>query len=406
MTISVNVLYNYLENNAKVPWENLRYLFGEIMYGGHITDDWDRRLCRTYLEEYMNANMFDGELNLAPGFPIPPSADYKGYHNYIDENIPPESPYLYGLHPNAEIDFLTTTSENLFRTVLELQPRDIGAGSGGDGGQTREEKIKQKLDDILERLPDEFLVRELMAKAEEKTPYTVVALQECERMNMLTREIRRSLKELNLGLKGELTITPEMESLQESLFLDSVPASWTKRAYPSMFALAQWYSDLLQRIKELESWTGDFQLPAAIWLGGLFNPQSFLTAIMQTTARKNEWPLDKMCLTVDVTKKTREELGGAPREGAYVCGLYMEGARWDSQTSQIAESKLKELTPIMPVLFIKAIPLDRRETKNIYECPVYKTKQRGPTFVWTFNLKTKEKPAKWVLGGVCLLLQV
>ena len=38
---------------TQVPWTDLRYLFGEIMYGGHITDDWDRRLCRTYLEEYM-----------------------------------------------------------------------------------------------------------------------------------------------------------------------------------------------------------------------------------------------------------------------------------------------------------------------------------------------------------------
>lgn len=57
------------------------------------------------------------------------------------------------------------------------------------------------MDDILEKLPDPFLVRELMAKTEEKTPYTVVALQECERMNNLTIEIRRSLKELNLGLK-------------------------------------------------------------------------------------------------------------------------------------------------------------------------------------------------------------
>ena len=37
----------------QVPWTDLRYLFGEIMYGGHITDDWDRRLCKTYLEEYM-----------------------------------------------------------------------------------------------------------------------------------------------------------------------------------------------------------------------------------------------------------------------------------------------------------------------------------------------------------------
>ena len=40
-----------------MPWEDLRYLFGEIMYGGHITDDWDRRLCRTYLEEYMQPDM-------------------------------------------------------------------------------------------------------------------------------------------------------------------------------------------------------------------------------------------------------------------------------------------------------------------------------------------------------------
>lgn len=57
LTISVNVLYNYLEANNKVPWEDLRYLFGEIMYGGHITDDWDRRLCRTYLEVYMNPDL-------------------------------------------------------------------------------------------------------------------------------------------------------------------------------------------------------------------------------------------------------------------------------------------------------------------------------------------------------------
>lgn len=57
LIFSVNVLYNYLEANAKVPWEDLRYLFGEIMYGGHITDDWDRRLCKTYLSEFLHPDM-------------------------------------------------------------------------------------------------------------------------------------------------------------------------------------------------------------------------------------------------------------------------------------------------------------------------------------------------------------
>ena len=99
-------------------------------------------------------------------------------------------------------------------------------------------------------------------------------------------------------------------------------------------------------------------------------------------------------------------MGQAPREGAYVHGLYLEGARWDLQSSILTEARLKELTPLMPVIFIKAIPIDRQDLRNVYECPVYKTKQRGQTYIWTFNLKTKEKAATWVLGGVALLLQV
>ena len=40
--------------------------------------------------------------------------------------------------------------------------------------------------------------------------------------------------------------------------------------------------------------------------------------------RKNELPLDKMCLVCEVTKKNKEEVTAAPKEGAYVHGLYME----------------------------------------------------------------------------------
>lgn len=54
---------------------------------------------------------------------------------------------------------------------------------------------------MLEKLPEDFNLTELMGKVEERTPYVVVALQECERMNILTQEIKRSLKELRLGLK-------------------------------------------------------------------------------------------------------------------------------------------------------------------------------------------------------------
>lgn len=111
-----------------------------------------------------------------------------------------------------------------------------------------------------------------------------------------------------------------------------VPPAWTKKAYDSLNGLSAWYADLLLRIKELEGWTSDFNLPSSVWLPGFFNPQSFLTAIMQSTARKNELPLDKMCLVCEVTKKlTREEIPSPPRDGANVHGLYMEVTFFDKE---------------------------------------------------------------------------
>uniref|UniRef100_A0A8P0S8H0 Dynein axonemal heavy chain 11 n=1 Tax=Canis lupus familiaris TaxID=9615 RepID=A0A8P0S8H0_CANLF len=403
LTICANVLYNYLEANPNVPWEDLRYLFGEIMYGGHITDDWDRKLCRVYLEEFMNPSLIEDELMLAPGFAAPPNLDYSGYHQYVEEKLPPESPALYGLHPNAEIEFLTVMSNTLFRTLLELQPRN--ALIHEELGQSTEEKVKNVSDDILEKLPEEFNMVEIMQKNSNRSPYVLVCFQECERMNILLREIRSSLQQLDLGWKGELMLSPEMEAQQSQLSYDTVPDNWSKVAYPSTYGLAQWFNDLLLRCRELETWTHDLALPAVVWLSGFFNPQSFLTAIMQTMARKNEWPLDKMCLTVDVTKKTKEDYGHPPREGAYLHGFLLEGARWDTQSGTIAEACLKEVTSVMPVIFAKAIPVDRQETKHTYECPVYKTKMRGSNYVWTFRLKSQDKTAKWVLAGVALLLE-
>lgn len=41
-------------------------------------------------------------------------------------------------------------------------------------------------------------------------------------------------------------------------------------------------------------------------------------------------------------------------------GLFMEGARWDINIGSIVESRLKELHPIMPVMYIRAITQDKQ----------------------------------------------
>lgn len=41
--------------------------------------------------------------------------------------------------------------------------------------------------------------------------------------------------------------------------------------------------------------------PYVMWLSGLHIPESYLTALVQATCRRNQWPLDKSTLYTSVT---------------------------------------------------------------------------------------------------------
>ena len=92
---------------------------------------------------------------------------------------------------------------------------------------------------------------DITGKIKEKTPFIVVCLQECERMNTLLSEIKRTLEDLRLGLTGALNMTDAMENLQKSLNYNKVPDSWEKNAYPSRKNLSMWFNELIERCRQL-----------------------------------------------------------------------------------------------------------------------------------------------------------
>lgn len=67
--------------------------------------------------------------------------------------------------------------------------------------------MKSVIEDILDTLPEEYNMAEVITKTTERSPYILVCFQECERMNLLLAEIRKSLNELDLGLKVQSTVT-------------------------------------------------------------------------------------------------------------------------------------------------------------------------------------------------------
>lgn len=395
LTICGDVLHNYLSKYEKVPYEDLRYIYGEIMYGGHITDALDRITNNTYLERIIQpAIMEQMQLTQTVGFksPIPQRTDRDKYCEIVETQLPAESPQMFGLHPNAEIGYLTADGNALFEQILLIQ-----GGSGKAGGSG----VQLIIDDFTKKLREEapqFSMLDLKLKVN-LDPFWIVCLQECERMNLLLSTIMISLVELEMGLKGQLNITDAMDDLARSLSLGFIPAKWVEVAYPSLKALQPWFTDLLRRYQQLKEWTDDkdMKCPDTLWISGLFNPMSFLTAIMQKTARQKTLALDKIVLKFEVLNYDRSEVKSGAEDGAYIDGFFLEGAKWElgkgDQEGYLTDQALKELNPELPVVHVTAIEAAKGVKAGFYKCPVYVTKQRGPTLVTIADIKMDSEEA-------------
>merc|ERR1719160_2091365 len=413
---SASVLYNYLEGSSavKIPWEDLKYIFGEIMYGGHIVDDWDRKMCATYLSYFMVDELLD-ETEMIPyadgkmSWPSPPPGPHEKYLEHI-ESMPQESPLFFGMHPNAEIGFRTTQCQVIFGILNDLQPKDSGGDGDGDAAMSPMAKAEATCNEILDDVREvKFAVEETSRSMsdEEKGPYQFVFLQECDYMNQLVYEMVRGLSELQLGFKGELTMSEQMEAIADALYMEQLPTWWVKLGFASTRTLTSWLVNLKERCAQLEDWIADpLNTPKVVDVSKLFNPQSFLTAIKQLCCQTQQLELNKLAVYTEVTKRDVKQIDAHAREGAFVSGMYLEGARWDMNANSLEDSKPKEMFTRMPVVNCKAGPVSDKEDKNSYICPTYCVPTRRPYYVFPAQLRTRTTAAKWVLAGVALILDI
>jgi len=410
------VLYNYLEGSSsvKIPWEDLKYIFGEIMYGGHIVDDWDRKMCATYLAYFMTDDLLD-ETEMIPyadgklSWPSPNPGAHERYIEHI-ESMPTESPLFFGMHPNAEIGFRTTQCKKIFEILLDLQPKDSGGDGDGDDSVSPMAKAEATCNEILDDVKEVKFATEETSRSmsdEEKGPYQFVFLQECEYMNQLVYEMVRGLSELQLGFKGELTMSEQMEDIADALYMEQLPTWWVKLGFASTRTLTSWLVNLKERCAQLEDWIADpLNTPKVVDVSKLFNPMALLTAIKQLCCQQQQLELNKLQVFTEVTKRDVKACEQHAKEGAFVTGMYLEGARWDMNANSLEDSRPKEMFTRMPVINCKAGLVSDKEDKNIYICPTYCVPTRRPYFVFAAQLRSKAPPAKWVLAGVALILDI
>lgn len=412
LTICADVLTNYLNKYTKVPYEDLRYIYGEIMYGGHITDYWDRRTNNSYLKKLIKPDLLVGT-TLAPNFKAldPSRSDYKAYYDHIENKLPVESPGMFYLHANTEISYLTSQGETLFDAVFKVQG---GASSGSGGGK------KDDVGDLIKKYGNQlkenplFSISGIKAKRETLQPYDIVAIQECERVNNVLATCIRTLDELEKGLNGELNVTDQMEELANCLKFNKLPPVWGSAAgYPSKKSLAFWVNDLLKRYDQLKEWTADLKLPKCVHINLLCNPMSFITAVKQVTARSRGYALDNLDIMTNITLFPEVDLiKDYPPHGVYIYGMFVQGAKWEEgaeggNEGYLTEMAPKELDPKIPVMWVFSVPTVEKNVVGFYECPVFYTTDRGATFIFKAYLKMENEDVSeltWILAGVALIL--
>jgi len=208
-------------------------------------------------------------------------------------------------------------------------------------------------------------------------------------------------------------MSEELELLANSLYDNQVPVLWAAKGFLSLKPLASLNDALPARVKFLTNWVKN-GTPNVFWISGFFFPQAFVTGTLQNYARKHVIAIDRLSFEFRILDdKSFADVKEKPKDGCYIYGMFLEGARWDYQHHRLTESKPKELYSDVPLIWL--VPKSDRlpPQEGIYNCPLYKvvsiagtlsTTGHSTNFVMFMEFPSKEVEDVWIRAGVATFL--
>nr|XP_031825788.1 dynein heavy chain 8, axonemal [Nomia melanderi] len=401
----INNHLNDFDVKQGISWSTIRYMIGEVQYGGRVTDDYDKRLLNTFAKLWFSEAIFTEDFVFFKGYPVLVHKQVTDYLKIIDEMPTVDPPQVYGLHRNADITYQSNTTQTVLDTIMSVQPKEAGVG----GGESREAIVTKQAKEMLKKLPpmyDPFEVKQRLQILGTTAPMNIFLKQEIDRIQIVIKLVNIVLKDLLLAIEGVIIMSEELRDSLDSIYDARIPKTWKMKSWESS-SLGFWFTELLDRNKQFSTWLFSGR-PAKFWMTGFFNPQGFLTAMRQEVTRAHKgWALDNVTLHNEVLRYTADEVKTPPSEGVYVYGLFLEGAGWDKRNNRLCESANKVLFVLMPAIHIYALYNIPDKDPKLYQCPVYKKPQRTyAQLITPLWLQTIRPPDFWVLRGVALLCDI
>ena len=413
---------------GQVPlqWKTVNFMISNVQYGGKITDDLDGTMMDTYCAAYFQQSVMDPSFTFYPGYGIPSgpgSVEIDFWRAEIEKLPETDTPEIFGLHVNADITFRNKQTNEMIGTIIDTQPKAVG---GGGGGMSREDIVLAAGEDMLAKDPGDFDVNEvkdaIVKLGGMGKPHNVVLWQEIERINVIIKLYRLTLKNLKLAVAGTIIMGADLIEALDNLYDARPPPGWVNKSWVSPTS-GLWFASFMERVSQLKNWIEKGK-PASFWLTGFFNPNGFLTATMQDVARRHQgWALDEVVMFSEPTKNDAKDVRAGPEEGVYVHGLWIDGAGWDKKRVCLVEQAPKVLFYELPVTLITGVQYTEKKSgwgfgdpkltsgkvdMTKFSAPLYMYPRRCTGALGTYIDQVDlacggEPPMKWGLRGVCLL---
>ncbi|CAF0983043.1 unnamed protein product [Adineta steineri] len=440
--------------NQIPPFDVFCYLAGSVIYGGRVTDEFDRRRLLRIIERFYCPETLEEDYSYAGDETYKaPSLDlnFSNLLSYINALPDFDDPRVFGMHPNTNRALMYVQANELVDMLVTIEPQyrmmiSFGASSDGDAA------CMHIIDDITSKVPRsietgfgatgrhlkfENALLKINTRLENKYhAYSVffsLLKQEIRTYNELLELIYSTCDDLRRALVGETVVSEILEETQRTLLMHEVPMIWKRKSYPSTKSLRAWITDLLGRITFFKEWTQQViiyvednkvlsPLPAIFNTAAFYYPKGLFSAILQSSARSMALPIDQLKFTYKVldNDEERQQLQSTTTahdisNGIIIDGIYLDGAQWDYEHHEIVDCTNQQRSHRLPPLLCKLIPKNNEtiDSTNVYECPVYLTALRAVSaneaakhLVSTITIPCSETESFWTTRSIAGILEV
>ncbi|KDQ54817.1 hypothetical protein JAAARDRAFT_37924 [Jaapia argillacea MUCL 33604] len=394
---------------AAIPWDALRTLVKQSVYGGRVDSDFDQRILDAFVDGLFTASAYNVDFNLVPStngeqtLTTPEGTKLDHFLSWVQGLPDREPPSWLSLPPTAERLIAIAQGKELLGKLRKMRmladdEDDVVAVGGPSKGVPNQQpawmrNLHDRCNEWLSQLPAAFNTLSKPSN-DNQDPLYRLFFREGAVGHQLLVQVRKDLSDVAKVCQGALKQTNHLRTLMSSLTKGTIPPHWRRYNVHKAMSVAEWIPNLSRRLAQLDTVAGlDSLNDIEVWLGGLFFPEAYITATRQAVAHRKKWSLETLHLRLDIEKMNDPA-------AFIVDGLVLEGAAWSSDKLVLNDGESVRLNPSQ-IRWVQSEDYDTSQG-TIVNLPVYLNNDRSDV-LFTVDLPFDRSAGALVaMRAVCL----